>query len=181
MQSSLDAFNGSEEDSQAPLMANLDQQLKLLKRELKTKDDKIARLTEHAVMMGSHMDRLKGEVSGRFHVGCLLCTNASAHGSGATGSAVVFAEVGSDCGQLTPACCSLSFLAATSVRAPCLATRLLSPAGTQHFATVRFCTLRSMTQLPGLPCSLLLAVACFLGTVVLHTCELQLLSSGVCS
>jgi hypothetical protein len=64
MQSTLDAFNGSEDDSQAPLMANLDQQLKLLKRELKTKDDKIARLTEHAVMMGSHMDRLKGEVSG---------------------------------------------------------------------------------------------------------------------
>jgi hypothetical protein len=46
-----------------PLMASLDQQLKLLKRELKAKDDKITRLTEHAVMMGTHMDRLKGEVS----------------------------------------------------------------------------------------------------------------------
>jgi hypothetical protein len=71
MQSSLDAFNGSEDDSQAPLMANLDQQLKLLKRELKTKDDKIARLTEHAVMMGSHMDRLKGEVSGDMIGACV--------------------------------------------------------------------------------------------------------------
>jgi hypothetical protein len=75
MQSSLDAFNGSEDDCQAPLMANLDQQLKLLKRELKTKDDKIARLTEHAVMMGSHMDRLKGEVSGG------LCACGRVHGS----------------------------------------------------------------------------------------------------
>ena len=46
----------------APLLSSLEQQLKLLRRELKTKDDKIARLTEHAVMMGSHMDRLKAEV-----------------------------------------------------------------------------------------------------------------------
>ena len=40
----------------------LEQQVKLLKKELKVKDDKLARLTEHAVMMGHHMDRLKGEV-----------------------------------------------------------------------------------------------------------------------
>jgi hypothetical protein len=121
MQSSLDAFNGSEEDSQAPLVANLDQQLKLLKRELKTKDDKIARLTEHAVMMGSHMDRLKGEVSGGLCVWarswerCLLCTNASAHVSRTTGSAIVFAQVWRDCGRSAPACYILSPLAATSV------------------------------------------------------------------
>lgn len=41
----------------------LEQQLKLLKKELKVKDDKLARLTEHAVMMGHHMDKLKGEVA----------------------------------------------------------------------------------------------------------------------
>ena len=43
--------------------ASLEQQLKALRRELKTKDDKITRLTEHAVMMGTHMDKLKMEVS----------------------------------------------------------------------------------------------------------------------
>lgn len=46
-----------------PLMQSLDQQLRLLKKELRTKDDKIARLTEHAVMMGHHMDKLKGEAA----------------------------------------------------------------------------------------------------------------------
>ena len=45
-------------------MQNLDAQMKLLKKELKMKDDKITRLTEHAVMMGTHMDKLKGEVGG---------------------------------------------------------------------------------------------------------------------
>ncbi len=51
-----------DEDAHSPLMQSLDQQLRLLKKELKTKDDKITRLTEHAVMMGHHMDKLKGEV-----------------------------------------------------------------------------------------------------------------------
>lgn len=40
----------------------LEQQIKLLKKELKSKDEKISRLTDHAVMMGNHMDKLKGEV-----------------------------------------------------------------------------------------------------------------------
>ena len=44
-------------------MQSLDQQLRLLKKELRAKDDKIARLTEHAVMMGHHMDKLKGEAA----------------------------------------------------------------------------------------------------------------------
>lgn len=59
------SLNSSELDDRsphAPLMASLDQQMKLLKKELKSKDDKITRLTEHAVMMGNHMDKLKGEV-----------------------------------------------------------------------------------------------------------------------
>lgn len=56
-----------------PLMANLDQQLKLLKRELKAKDDKIQRLTEHAVMMGNHMDRLKAEVRALVYAVRVLC------------------------------------------------------------------------------------------------------------
>lgn len=50
------------DDAPMPLMQSLDQQLKLLKKELRAKDDKITRLTEHAVMMGHHMDKLKGEV-----------------------------------------------------------------------------------------------------------------------
>lgn len=63
-QYSSSSMAGSDADDapQVPLMASLDQQLKLLKKELKAKDDKITRLTEHAVMMGTHMDRLKGEV-----------------------------------------------------------------------------------------------------------------------
>lgn len=47
----------------ADLLTGLDGQLKLLKKELKTKDDKIARLTEHSMMMANQMDRLKGEVA----------------------------------------------------------------------------------------------------------------------
>lgn len=37
--------------------------MKLLKKELKVKDDKIARLTEHSMMMASQMDKWKGEVA----------------------------------------------------------------------------------------------------------------------
>ena len=74
----------------APLLSSLEQQLKLLRRELKTKDDKIARLTEHAVMMGSHMDRLKAEV-GRRRLHCtvsfcctcnLMLTSFTMYGTG---------------------------------------------------------------------------------------------------
>lgn len=63
--SSNNSYAASEEDSGAPmpLMQSLDQQMKLLKKELKAKDDKIARLSEHAVMMGHHMDKLKGEAA----------------------------------------------------------------------------------------------------------------------
>ena len=43
-------------------LASLDQQLRALRKELKTKDDKLARVTEHSMMMATHMDRLKGEV-----------------------------------------------------------------------------------------------------------------------
>lgn len=45
------------------LLGGLDNQLKLLKKELKVKDDKIARLTEHSMMMASQMDKWKGEVA----------------------------------------------------------------------------------------------------------------------
>ena len=58
----MHAHPQDDEDAHSPLMQSLDQQLRLLKKELKTKDDKITRLTEHAVMMGHHMDKLKGEV-----------------------------------------------------------------------------------------------------------------------
>lgn len=37
--------------------------MKLLRKELKVKDDKIYRLKEHADLMAAHMDRLKGEVA----------------------------------------------------------------------------------------------------------------------
>lgn len=47
----------------ADLLTGLEGQLKLLKKELKTKDEKIARLTEHSMMMANQMDRLKGEVA----------------------------------------------------------------------------------------------------------------------
>ena len=50
------------DDYDEPLLSSLEQQLRMLRKELKTKDDKITRLTEHAVMMGNHMDKLKGEV-----------------------------------------------------------------------------------------------------------------------
>ena len=62
--SNSNSYNAGDEDSAPmPLMQSLDQQLKLLKKELKAKDDKITRLTEHAVMMGHHMDKLKGEAA----------------------------------------------------------------------------------------------------------------------
>jgi len=57
------AYGGDEDSAPMPLMQSLDQQLKMLKKELKAKDDKITRLTEHAVMMGHHMDKLKGEAA----------------------------------------------------------------------------------------------------------------------
>lgn len=45
------------------VLGNLDSQLKLLRKDLKVKDDKIARLKEHNELMTTHMDRLKGEVA----------------------------------------------------------------------------------------------------------------------
>lgn len=39
-----------------------DMQLRALKKELKMKDDKLNRITEHSVMMANYMDKLKGEV-----------------------------------------------------------------------------------------------------------------------
>jgi hypothetical protein len=45
------------------LLGGLEQQLKMLKKELKTKDDKIQRLTEHSMMMANQMDKLRGEVA----------------------------------------------------------------------------------------------------------------------
>jgi chromosome segregation ATPase len=58
--------NDSEADPTKDVLTTLDGQLKLLKRELKMKDDKIAKLTEHSMMMANHMDRLKGEIA-RLH------------------------------------------------------------------------------------------------------------------
>ena len=37
-------------------------QIRALKKELKIKDEKIMRLTEHASMIATYMDKLKGEV-----------------------------------------------------------------------------------------------------------------------
>ncbi len=45
------------------VLASLDSQLKLLRKEIKTKDEKIQRLTEHSMNMANHMDKLKAEVS----------------------------------------------------------------------------------------------------------------------
>lgn len=45
------------------LLGGLEQQLKMLKKELKTKDDKIQRLTEHSMMMANQMDKFRGEVA----------------------------------------------------------------------------------------------------------------------
>eukprot|EP01039_Chlorochromonas_danica_P003047 gene3047-3326_t len=45
------------------VLASLETQMKLLRKELKVKDDKIYRLKEHADLMAAHMDRLKGEVA----------------------------------------------------------------------------------------------------------------------
>lgn len=50
-------------DQAKDVLSTLDGQLKLLKKELRVKDEKIAKLTEHSVMMANHMDRLKGEVT----------------------------------------------------------------------------------------------------------------------
>jgi hypothetical protein len=44
------------------VLSGLEGQLKLLKKDLKVKDEKIMKLTEHSMMMASHMDKLKGEV-----------------------------------------------------------------------------------------------------------------------
>lgn len=57
VQSSSDHIGGGTD-----VLASLDGQLKLLRKELKTKDDKIQRLTEHSMNMANHMDRLKSEV-----------------------------------------------------------------------------------------------------------------------
>mmetsp|Transcript_28733 Transcript_28733/g.40967 ORF Transcript_28733/g.40967 Transcript_28733/m.40967 type:complete len:529 (-) Transcript_28733:155-1741(-) len=40
-----------------------DMQLRALKKELKLKDDKLNRITEHSVMMANYMDKLKGEIA----------------------------------------------------------------------------------------------------------------------
>jgi hypothetical protein len=53
--------------------SSLEQQVRLLKKELKAKDDKLARLTEHALMMGAHMDKLKGEVQSCSDCCCCCC------------------------------------------------------------------------------------------------------------
>lgn len=44
-------------------LSSLDAQLRSLRKELKAKDDKLARVTEHSMMQASHMDRLRGEVA----------------------------------------------------------------------------------------------------------------------
>lgn len=44
------------------VLTSLESQMRLLRRELKGKDDKLARVTEHSMMLAAHMDRLKGEV-----------------------------------------------------------------------------------------------------------------------
>lgn len=44
------------------VLTSLEAQMRLLRRELKGKDDKLARVTEHSMMLAAHMDRLKGEV-----------------------------------------------------------------------------------------------------------------------
>ena len=41
----------------------LETQLRAMRKDLKAKDEKIARLTEHSVMMANYMDKLKGEVT----------------------------------------------------------------------------------------------------------------------
>lgn len=43
------------------VLSTLDSQLKLLKKELKQKDEKISRLSEHSSMMANQLDRYKGE------------------------------------------------------------------------------------------------------------------------
>lgn len=45
------------------VLDSLDGQLKLLKKELKIKDDKIVRLSDHCNMMANQLDRYKGEVA----------------------------------------------------------------------------------------------------------------------
>ena len=65
MGNKLGLFAEEEEDiaDQAKdVLSTLEGQLKLLKRELKVKDEKIVKLTEHSMMMANHMDRLTGEV-----------------------------------------------------------------------------------------------------------------------
>ena len=47
-------------DASSPL--SIEQQIKALRKELKTKEEKLARVTEHSMMMAAHMDKLKGEV-----------------------------------------------------------------------------------------------------------------------
>jgi hypothetical protein len=44
------------------VLSTLDSQLKLLKKELKVKDEKITRLTDHSTMLANQLDRYKGEV-----------------------------------------------------------------------------------------------------------------------
>ena len=58
-----DPDGGGRSGGGVALLGGLEQQMKLLKKELRSKDDKIRRVTEHAMMMGAHMDKLKGEVA----------------------------------------------------------------------------------------------------------------------
>jgi hypothetical protein len=43
-------------------LSSLDTQFKLLKKDLKMKEDKLSRLTEHCTMLANQLDRYKGEV-----------------------------------------------------------------------------------------------------------------------
>lgn len=46
-----------------PSIAHLELQLKTVRKDLRAKEDKLARVTEHSMMLSSHMDKLKGEVA----------------------------------------------------------------------------------------------------------------------
>jgi hypothetical protein len=70
-----DAGEGYGMHASVSVTSSLEQQVRLLKKELKAKDDKLTRLTEHALMMGAHMDKLKGEVRSCFALIAVVVDN----------------------------------------------------------------------------------------------------------
>lgn len=60
-QSTGDTTQEDEPESAPDALQQANTEIKRLKKEMKTKEEKLTRVTEHSMMLGAHMDRVKGE------------------------------------------------------------------------------------------------------------------------